>query len=230
MPENSTPPAAPATPTPAAPPSGPVLVIPSAPPPAPTVTPLALTPDQAAARQAALQKDPGFMAKWAAGDAAARQEMMDLTAARYPGVAEFDEGGGMRIVDAPSTAEATPNYDIAIPQGATVEQARQVNQQIHEIGQTLKIERETVNAFARELSNANLARAERAMDPREMAEFEGNLRRALGQNYDKHADAVEAALRRLGPRAEWVRRSILQAGPRVATWAWLTLGNAAGGR
>lgn len=85
-------------------------------------------------------------------------------------------------------------------------------------------ERDLLRGAVTTLQKAVAARGEKPMDGIELAKMEHMLHERFGADYDAKIDAVQRALKKLGPKGgEWLRRSILASGPATATWAFESL-------
>lgn len=163
------------------------------------------TPEHARAEIERLRGDHSFIKRYSEGDYQARQQLDALHEQAY----------GDPATAAQPAADALP---IVFGEHVPEAERAQMHATANEAIETLGVDRAEAAAAIDMIERAHVARrgpdgTPREMDDAEFLQFERGLKAAWGDQYDAKTDRVEAALKRAGPGGEWLRKSLLHAGP-----------------
>ena len=133
----------------------------------------------------------------------------------------------------PDAAAPAVELPLHFDPGSTLEKIAATRADAAQAMTSMQAPPELATAFVSTIRDAQLARAvpgpdgkaitARPMDSGELVTMESHLRSLWGDGYDARSELAAAALRSAGKHAEWIRQSILSAGPRAAAWAMASL-------
>lgn len=168
--------------------------------------------EQARERIEARKNDPDFVRRFSSGDVAAVREFEDLHRQAFPD-------------DAPATEAAEPEAPVGAPlplifdKDTTPEQAAERHALADQVVKNLGMDRAEAHETVQALQSALTERNYTPMTSAELDNMEGILQAEWGANYGAKVTLAQAALRQAGPGADWLRESMLAAGPYAAVVA-----------
>lgn len=176
-------------------------------------------------------RDPGFLAAYGdpqhIGHRAAVDRMTKLHETAYAADAAGVEAEAGQTA-APTDADY--KFELAFGEEVAPEAMATAHQAAAEAAAALQLPPDMAAGAVRLLEGNIASRQGRPMDGVELATMESQLRGMWGEaNYDARMDAVEARLAKMKPGARnWLRRSMLAAGPAGAAWVFASLANEVG--
>jgi hypothetical protein len=203
----------------------------STPPPADAPAP-ATTPEAVKTAQAEIDRLVGgadkewlvaYLDKNAPGHQAAVDKMTALHQAAFPESAE--------AADAAPAMGTQSHMPFEFDAGTAPARMAEVNTAAHEVIAALQIDPSLARGAVQTLDRAVNQRrmgpdgrgAPKPMDQLELAKMEAMLQQRWGSGYNAKFDAVERAIARAGKHGQWLKQTILHAGPIAAVWACETL-------
>ena len=157
----------------------------------------------------------------------------DLAQLQQPGSPPADPAQQQQTQQQQQPAAPAVELPLHFDPGTTVEKIAATRSDAAQAMASMQAPPELATAFVSTIRDAQLARAvpstdgkamtARPMDSGELVTMESHLRSLWGDAYDARSDLAAAALRSAGKQAEWIRQSILSAGPRAAAWAMASL-------
>lgn len=129
-------------------------------------------------------------------------------------------------------AEVAPLGTAPLPfqyaEGATVEQMATDNTAAREAVAAMEIDGNLARGGIEHLRDAIVARGgvdAKPMSNSEIIQLNDALKARWGADYDARMDKVQARIAKAGKSAEWLRQSIMKAGPLAAEWTFVSLSN-----
>lgn len=151
------------------------------------------------------------------GHRAAVDRMTELHKAAYP-----EPGDGAAAESTGDTPAAGP-LPFAFSEGMTAPEMAERTTAANEAIASMGIAPELARGAVATLEKAIAARSAVPMGEAELQQFDSMLKARWQGSYDAKVDQVAAAFEKAGTSRDWLRRSILAAGPQTALWVFETL-------
>jgi hypothetical protein len=178
---------------------------------------------------AELKNDRAFVAKWADRDPAARKQLSDLQQTAFGGEAQPPQISATPEpktdgTEQPGAEAAAPaiNFEFAA-RDLSPARALELNRHANEVVTAIGLDPVFAKGAVASLDRAVHTRGGREMDIAELASFDVKLQNLWGDQHVANCALVRAAFDKAGAHGQWLRQSILAAGPVVAAQAFAHL-------